>query len=405
MKTLKNTLLIGLMTLLLSPLSFAQDFDKNRMSRDIKIMENILDEVFKIEAKSTNSGSSTGNIAEVKSLSGNLYFSAFGARSNQVSGNYIPGYGIIFKVPYLLSGKISSVEVTKGKGEPSISFYYDSNDSPTDNHITEETVIARITEFLKNYAPTIGQLDSNERIIIVYGEKKQNTPHLRIYSLSGNQNTKEKVEQIPVITVSVRASDLAALRNGSLTSDNFENRLSISKAEEEKERLDLEVMKNILGTAFEEGDGESFHLINSNSISYLSIDDFGVHYTLDMHRGHGLQSSFAFGAVTSFRETNSDEAENSARKIQEVREERENTVKTEYQNLLDQMKQYLVDYGRTLSSLSLDQFLLVTANITDHRDIVPSQVNFQLKKLVLSQLDRGQISREDAINAVTITEY
>lgn len=405
MKTLKNILLIGLTTLLLSPLSFAQDFDKNRMNRDIKIMENILDELFKIEAKSTSSESSSGNIAEVRGLSRNLYFSAFGARSNQVTGNYIPGYGIIFKIPYLLSGKISSVEVTKGKGEPSITFYYDSDDNSGDNQVTEETVIARITEFLKNYAPTIGQLDKEERIIIVYGEKKQNTSHLRIYNLSGDSNTKEEIEQIPVITVSVKASDLAALRNGSLTSDNFETRLSISKAEEEKERLDLEVMKNILGTAFEEGDGEAFHLINSNSISYLSIDGFGVHYTLDMHRGHGFQASFAFGAVTSFRETNSDEDEDSARKIQEVREERENIIKTEYQNLLDQMQQYLVDYGRTLSSLSSDQFLIVTANITDHHDIVPSQVDFQLKKSILEQLDRGQISREDAINAVTITEY
>ncbi|HET8865599.1 MAG TPA: hypothetical protein VFM80_07860 [Gracilimonas sp.] len=407
MKTLKHTLLIGLMTLLLSPLSFAQNFDANRMNRDIKIMESILNELFKIEAKSNTTNASSNSSFQVREVSGSGFVSAslFGARSNQVSGNYIPGYGIIFKIPYLLSRNISAVSVIKDSGEPSISFYYDSDDNSGDSQVTEETVITRITEFFKDYAPTIGQLKEDEQVTIVYGERKESAPQLRIFNRSGDSQENEEVKQIPVITVSAKTGDLIALKNGSLSSDNFESRLSISKESgEEKEQMDLEVMANILNTAFEEGDGDSFHLINSNSLSYTNINGFGVHYTLDMHSGHGLQS-FTFGAITSFGEAGSDEAEESARKIKEAREKREDTVKAEYQNLVDQMKQYLVDYGRTLNSLTSDQFLIVTANITDHRDLVPAQVNFQLKKSTLEQLDRGQISRQEALNAVTITEY
>lgn len=405
-------ILIGLMTLLLSPLSIAQDFDTNRMNRDIKIMENILGELFKIETKSTSRTSSSSNSAfQVREVSGSGKVSGFvtsnilGNQSNQVSGNYIPGYGIIFKIPYLLSRNISSISVIKNSGEPSISFYYDSDDNSGDNQVTEETVITRITDFFNDYAPTIGQLGGDERVTIVYGERKENAPQLRVYNRSDDSQKNEEIKPIPVITVSAKGSDLTALRSGRLSSDDFENRLSISKdAGKEKERLDLEVMSNILNTAFEDGGDKAFHLINSNSLSYITINGFGVHYTLDMHRGHGLQS-LAFGTLTFFENSNSSEDEDSARKIQEAREKRENTIKEEYQNLLDQMSEYLVDYGRTLNSLSNDQFLIVTANITDHRNIVPSQVNFQLKKSVLDQLDRGQISREDALNAVTISEY
>ncbi len=405
MKTLKHTLLIGLMALLLSPLSLAQDFDANRMNRDVRIMESILNELFKIEAKTTNTASGSNSGLEVRRISGNVAFSPFSSNSNQVSGNYIPGYGVIFKVPYLISDNISSISVVKNEEEPGIIFYYDSDKNEGDTQVSEESVINRITDFLRDYAPTIGQLKEEEQVAIVYGKRNESAPRLRVFNLSGESKAKEEFNQIPVITVSAKAKDLMALKNGSLSSDNFAGRLSISKqGKEEKQRLDLEVMGNILKTAFEEGDGDSFHLINTNSLSYISIDGFGVHYTLDMHRGHGLHS-FTFGAIASFGEANSDEAEESARKVQEAREKRESTLKTEYQNLIDQMKQYLVDYGRTLNSLTSDQFLIVTTNISDHSNTVPAQVNFQLKKSTLEQLDRGQISREEAINAVTITEY
>jgi hypothetical protein len=405
MKTLKKTALIGLVALLLSPLSLAQDFNANRMNRDVRIMESILNELFKIEAETTNTASGSNSGLEVRRISGNVAFSAFSSSSNQVSGNYIPGYGVIFKVPYLISGNISSISVVKNEEESGITFYYDSDKNEGDTQVSEESVINRITDFLRDYAPTIGQLKEEEQVTIVYGKRNENAPRLRVFNISGESKAKEEFNQIPVITVSAKAKDLMALKNGSLSSDNFAGRLSISKqGKEEKQRLDLEVMENILKTAFEEGEGDSFHLINTNSLSYISIDGFGVHYTLDMHRGHGLHS-FTFGAIASFGEANSDEAEESARKVQEAREKRESTLKTEYQNLIDQMKQYLVDYGRTLNSLTSDQFLIVTTNISDHSNIVPTQVNFQLKKSTLDQLDRGQISREEAINAVTITEY
>jgi hypothetical protein len=308
-------------------------------------------------------------------------------------------------VPYLISSNISSISVVKNEEKPNITFYYDSNENSGDNQVSEETVINRIKDFLKDYAPTIGQLKNGEHITIVYGKRNENLPHLRVFNISGESKAEEEVEQVPVITVSAKTEDLLALKNGSLSSDNFADRLIISKQDkEEKQRLDLEVMGNILKTAFEEGDGDSFHLINTNSLSYVSIDGFGVHYTLDMHRGHGLEA-FTFGALRSFGRANSEEAEESAKKIQEAKEKREATLKTEYETLKDQMMQYLVDYGRTLNSLESDQFLIVTTNISDHQDIVPAQVNFQLKKSILEQLDRGQISREAAMNAVTITEY
>ncbi|MEX2478253.1 MAG: hypothetical protein WD357_07435 [Gracilimonas sp.] len=411
MKTLKHALLIGLMTLLLPPLTFAQDFDANRMNRDIKIMENILGELFKMETKSNSSSSNSNNSVRVRSGSGFISANLFGARSNQVEGNYIPEYGIIFKIPYLLSRNITSVSVIKDSDQPSISFYYDSDDNSGDSQVTEETVITRITNFFKDYAPTIGQLEGDEQITIVYGERKESTPRIRIFNRSGDLEEKEEVKQVPVITVSAKASDLASLKSGRLSSDDFENRLSISKEDiEEKEQLDLKVMSNILETVLSGSQNEMFEI--SGKPEYLVLDNFGVLFSINVrHIRTSARGSIVFheeevrnviraSGVKELDVLSPEEAE-------EKRAEQAEQAKASFEQLKTDVTDYLIDYGRTLSSVSSDQHILLTINILSNRwdDEIPSRLDIQLKKSVLERLERGDINKDEAINDVTITEY
>jgi hypothetical protein len=90
----------------------------------------------------------------------------------------------------------------------------------------------------------------------------------------------------------------------------------------------------------------------------------------------------------------------------EKREQKLNeTLEQEYDALVAKTKEFIIDYGRTLSSLKDDQYLLVSLNINESSDIIPGRVDFQVKKSTFNQLDKGQISREAALNAVTLTEY
>lgn len=397
MKTLKNILLIGLMTLLLSPLTFAQDFDTNRMNRDIKIMENILDEMFK-----TQFTSKQGAI-EVRSSS----YTFFGGNSSgNVKGTYIPDYGVIFMIP---SANNRYSVVSRGSTERQVVFQYSSDETDSDRNIDEESVTNRISEFLKDYASTIGQLKSNESILVIYGAGNSTNNNVAVFNLRGDRQD-DVPEPLPVISVSAKKSDLEAYRAGNLNADAFKNRLSISTSEE-KERLDLKVLSNIFRTALEEGDGSEFHLISSSSLSYMYLENFGALYTLNLHRGHGAHG---FGSITlresavfnSNPDRNTEESmEELKAKLEEQEKELSETLEEEYDAVVARTKEFIVDYGRTLSSLKDDQYLMVSLNISDSSDLVPDRVDFQVKKSVFNQLDRGQISREDAINAVTITEY
>ncbi|MEX0722808.1 MAG: hypothetical protein WD053_02970 [Gracilimonas sp.] len=413
MKTLKHTLLIGLVALLLTPLSFAQDFDKNRMNRDIKIMENILDELFKIETKSTSTSSNTRGAVRVREVTGSGFISAnlFGARSNQVEGNYIPEYGIIFKIPYLLSRNITSVSVIKDSDQPSISFYYDSDDNSGDNQVTEEAVMTRITNFFKDYAPTIGQLGDDEQVTIVYGKRKENEPQLRIFKRSGDSPENEEVKQVPVIKVSAKANDLASLKSGRLSSDDFENRLSISKEGiEEKEQLDLKVMSNILETVLSGSQNEMFEI--SGKPEYLVLDNFGVLFSMNVrHTRTSARGSIVFHEEEVRNEIRASGVKEldvlSPEEAEEKRAEQAEQAKASFEQLKTDVTDYLIDYGRTLSSVSSDQHILLTINILSNRwgDEIPSRLDLQLKKSVLERLERGDINKDEAINAVTITEY
>lgn len=385
MKTMKQLLLTGLVTLLISSFTIAQDFDTNRMNRDIKIMENILGEMFKTQFISSE------GTARVQ-VSGYTFFG--NSSSGNVKGTYIPGYGVIFMIP-----SSSRSYVISGNRDAKVIFQYSSDDDDSDKNIDKKSITNRITEFLQDYASTIGQLKPDESILVIYGSASSSNFRTATFTLRGEEQ-EDKPEPLPVISVSAKKADLDDYRSGKLNSDAFQNRLSVSESED-KQRLDLKVLGNIFSTALGDGDGNQFHLINSNSLSYMYLENFGALFSLNLHRGHD------FGAFSSniielrSREESRDET---IAKIEE-RTQLQKTLKEEYDALIAKTKEFIIDYGRTLSSLKDGQFLMVSLNISDSSDIVPERVDFQVNKSTFSQLDKGQLSREGALNAVTLTEY
>lgn len=390
---ISRMILIGLLAFLLSPVSFAQDFDTNRMNRDIKIMENILGEMFKTQIISSE------GTARVQ-VSGYTFFGS--SSSTNVKGTYIPGYGVIFMIP---SSSRSYVVSSRNPSDTKVIFQYSSDDDNSDKSIDKESITNRISEFLQDYASTIGQLKPDESILVIYGSANSSNraTAFSIRAAREAEEDKDQPEPLPVISVSAKKSDLDAYRSGSLNSDAFQNRLSVSESED-KQRLDLKVLGNIFSTALGEGDGNQFHLINSNSLSYMYLENFGALYSLNLHRGHGLGSLRSNIFFNTDRD-NEDEIEEMRVDLEERERKMNDILEQEYEVLISKTKEFIIDYGRTLSSLKDGQFLMVSLNISDSNDIVPERVDFQVKKSTFNQLDKGQISREEALNAVTLTEY
>ncbi len=395
MKKIHTYLLIGLLGVSLSTSAFAQNIDANRMNRDISIMENILGELFKTQQLRSGTNEPTIVVNGVVSTS-------FSNRS--VKGTYLPGYGIIFKIN---SPSRNIYMTSSGAKYTSYSFYYDGDGDPKlSGEISQEAVVDRITSFLRDYGTTIGQLGSNEKIMVIYGSNQSSSRDL-FYTLStvrtqstNSDDKDEKPEPLPIISVSTSVKDLNDYRSGRLNSSAFEGKLDVATSED-KEYLDLKVMSNIFKTALSNQPSNSFKLHGASNVDYLYLDNFGAIFSLsvrysdeNMRWTNSLAREFA-RAQNGF----DDEKENE--EYQEYLEK----VATAFEELKDNLKEYVIDYGRTISSVTNDQYLLLSVTVSGRLDEIPERMDIQVKKSLFQDFDRGQISREEAIKQVVVTEY
>ena len=209
MKRIQKIVPTLLIILLTTPLAWAQSFDANRMNRDIKIMENILGEMFK-----PYSGNSSSRA---------VYIADFAGGSRNVRGTYLPGYGIIFNVQTSSSFVLS--QSSDGEGS-SNSFYYSYSTSSSDDDdvkVDEKSVKDRITEFLKDYASTIGQLKPTENVMVIYGSNSRHSFPSLVYTSSNGKIDRKETEKLPVISGSVTKKDLDDYRSGKINESAFAN--------------------------------------------------------------------------------------------------------------------------------------------------------------------------------------
>ncbi|MDZ7772627.1 MAG: hypothetical protein U5K31_07805 [Balneolaceae bacterium] len=406
MKYLSNLipiLLAFLMSLMILPMQAhaQQDVDGNRLNRDINIMESILSEMFRMK--------STSNSEQARVVA------AYTSRNSGVRGTYLPDYGLIFQIDrsstqYLV---INSEDETEG----SMVFQYGENDSGDPEAVTRESITERIMEFLKNYGSTIGQLESDEHVMVIYGGAPGSTwSGFNLFTTSSGSriSSGNSGDRLPVISVSARMSDLADHRRGSLNDQQFQNRVSISETEpNDAGSKDMRVMANIFETAFEDNN-EGFEV--RGSVDYLLLDNFGALFFFDTGYGSSgvlrapsaprlrVGSDSNNSRIVAIEEMKKTLAEQQQEVEQKREEQRKNTLAA-LETFKTEIREYLVDYGRTLSSVESDQHVLLSITLNSSIDEIPDRIDVQVAKSVLERMDQGNLSREQAINQVSLREY
>ena len=392
------TLIFGLQ------LSWAQsEIDMNRMDRDINIMENVLQEMFK-----TSWEESAGDIR----IRTNSF--SFG-QNNSINGTYVPGYGVIFTIP----NNQPRFLMFRNSDNEDFSYQFEYGEDDNGKRISQESVTNKIVEFLRDYGSTMSQLPANEKIMVIY--KSGDSEH-EIIPLPADRDEEEskKREAIPTISVVAAQNDLRAYRSGDLSDNQFRNSLEISTSDpREKGPKDLKIMANILETAFEESE-KSFRI--TGSVDYLKLDNFGALFSFDAR--YADRDRWDFSDIHESIEIMKENVEkarveieqeirnkvDSARaqereKVKQRQAQRKEEIMQAYENFLQQLKESIVDYGRTLSSLESDQHILITATLRSRLDDIPSRIDLQVQKSTLSAMDRGDMSREQAINQIQVREY
>lgn len=371
------------------------NIDNNRMNRDINIMENVLREMFKTR------WSVRGNTVSVSS--GDFFM----GQDYDIHGTYLPGYGIIFTIP---GGPPGFVTFSDAQGK-SYSYTFQYGDNKHGEEVNSETITNKIAEFLRDYGSTIGQLGDNDKVMVIY---KANSPNQNGWPFQDAESEKSDRQKLSTISVLAKKSDLEAYRSGKIGEDTFRKRLDISRAEaHEKNLMDLKVMAKILETAFKDADEKSFRV--SGSVDYLKLDNFGALFSFDARYSNGnlFLEKLAPSADSEAKMVQIFAAEKKARQgkknedqslDKKEAERKQKTVKA-YKDFVNQLKEYLVDYGRTLKSVDSDQRILVSVNFSSRYEEVPERVDIQIRKSTLDAMDRGKLNRDQAISKIQLREY
>lgn len=382
----------------LQPTVAQSNTNMERMKRDINIMENILHELFKPE--------------------NSFHSASFSLGDDGIRGTYLPGYGIIFMIPDRSGSFVVFSSDEDGETNPGYRFKYSTG--LESDKVTEESVINRISQFLRDYASTIGQLSGNNKVTVIYNSQSSH----RAFTIVTSEGEEIENQELPTISVTAQVSALQAFRSGDLSEEAFNEQLQISKTSADDEGpVDVKVMANIFETAFEDAE-KSFQV--DGSANYLLLDTFGALFSFDA--SYSETSHWNFGDIRVNVERIKIELEEAREELEHVFSHEEDSEEVQsnegsdesdeasnyeeqqarhkkdvlkaYAQFKQRLKQYLVDYGRTLRSVGENQQILVTINLHSSVDEIPERIDLRLQKSVLKKM-----GRDEAINEIQVREY
>ncbi|MFO7846487.1 MAG: hypothetical protein R6V27_07995 [Balneolaceae bacterium] len=369
--------------------------------RDIRIAEGIIAELFEPEDSRRPSR---------------------GRHIRDVTGRYIPDYGIHFNVGATLSPAAVRV-VLQGHAEIQV----DDNSEPQQlQEMGREFVEDRLTDYLKNYASLFRDLPGDEVVRVTVSPYRPGA-HSFIVFPGSSDSRRPGVH----LTVWASASDIRAYDAGSISEEEFERRIdSIDLTEQEQER-DQTVFASILQTALDDvsdqirvrqspvseylpGLGLSYRVhasLRSGSwfnIDNLQINEFKIEndsLSIDLSDiakdiDFDNLSSFASRVDSIFGLQNgsvpSDSQMKSLRELrQQINHQKDTFSDEEIREMVDQFHDELIrtlrDYGVTLRSLDDDEMLIVSVFWSGRHAALPQRSELRIRKSDLLNGTRPEI--------------
>ena len=416
---LNSIICLTLLFSLISFQSFSQKIDQERLNRDIEIAQSILYKLFAIENESSNEIFYGSRIKR----SGNIFIAS---PREGGKGYYVNGQGVVLQVVHRPE-KVWSVNDNQGNKVI---------ENVVPNTFEKDKVVDLLKEFLLKYADLIGQLKPDDKIIIVFEEEQdedfapiisgQNNGRLTLTRLNKKDN-KETLK----ITAEIDRQSVSNLKSGQMSEENFLNKITIHESKvESKDAFDFEVLSGILETLFR--NDEYLHL--DEDVDYNYIEGFGVNYYLHLYPVQGKSiinlDGVAYPTATrgrgrllrfyteSIDENNTNLSAKKQKELDELKVKMDSLDKVESEkikvalkDLEPKLKEYIIEYGRTLKTLKPDEVLVLNVSINRWRNPFDedesdekSVMQLSVKQSVLAAYDNRESTLEQAMSQVEISK-
>ncbi len=374
--------------------------DEVRMEQDIEVAENVLSTLVRQQ---------------------------FGKRNflpMEVEGSYLAGYGVTFRLPQsgafnLFMMKFDSPNIVYNDG-PNGSFSYSiSSQSVVESEEEQEareiaqreavqgkqkqalrtrTPKAKVANdslagsidkkfvdiaknFLADYGDMISQLLPEEKIVIT--NRTEEFGGDVYFGFPGKGAGRS------MMSVEATRGDITQLKQGKITRDQFLSKLKIVNSEStDKLDPDLEVFSSMFSRLYQEDLSKTYY--TQGNVPYERLKDFGVIYYMKVYSSvEGDFGHFAMPTIAGMEEVS--------------QPERDKKVKEMYPKFEAELKDNLIEYGRTLRSLKDDEQIVINVKMTRCVECnIPVSLELSVKNLVLKDYSSGKISKEAALAKVSV---
>jgi hypothetical protein len=385
---MKNMLNIWMIAMLLSALHAqslsAQSIDEERMKRDIEVAENVLATLIKHEMRQERT------------------FFGF-----DVKGSYQLGYGITFRLPpdhtmpFVISIGAEDVRgatvISDGDG-----YRYsirtngpDEPEPPQDEQrinlkerakakrvlrsdsvraAYHEQVIEASKKFILDYGELISQLSPDEKIIVT---NQGDRPHF--YFHPGKRTR---------IAVEGKRGDITALKQGKLSREQALAKLKVVHTESvEAREPDMEMLSSIFSRLYRPDLSKTYFI--EGNVYYERLKDFGVIYYMQMVSS--VQKSINRYTLPTLGMTDVDQ------------QSRDDKVAELYPLFEQDMKDHILEYGRTLKSLKDNEVLVFNISLTKCTGCgIPESLELTIGSSVLKDFGAGKMDKKEAVSKFKI---
>lgn len=365
--------------------SMAQNkIDNERMDRDIEVAENALATMIR------------------QQFSKNRYYGM------EIKGNYTPGYGVTLRLP----GESNYVSVIgwEGKGGAVIAAPTPPGSSGGDftiirpgadvvvvdgDRVKRATVINKDSaktvyyqkviqaskDFLADYGDLLSQIPQEEKILITNrGEGYR-------YHWDRNSSTRT------LVTVEATKADIVQFKQGKMSRDQMMAKIKVVNTESTNEiDTDLELLSSIIGRLYRSDLSKTYYV--DENIYYERLKEFGVIYYMsvvssieqDVRAGEGKKHRMPTQKLEDLDQATRD------KKVVEL-----------YPAFEKDLKENIVEYGRTIKSLSPEEMLVFNVRVTKCEKCgIPSNLELSVKNGALKEFSEGKITKEAAASRINI---
>jgi hypothetical protein len=375
--------------------TLAQKFDQERMDRDIAVAENVLATLIRQQFNNQRT-----------------FFQL------QVRGSYQAGYGVTFALPADYTTPIAfqypPAEISGWSTPPGVNGYsiYSSDGAPSRSEdvvingeksstairlkdksrervridmdsirdASNQKVIEASKTFLLDYGDLLAQLAPNEKVIV---SNQGNQPRAWVNQIfSAPKRTHLSVEALK--------SDLSQLREGKITRAQAALKLKVVNTETVEEvEADLELLSSIFSRLYSEDISKTFFV--GDNVYFERLKDFGAIYYMTMYSGIELGDYSRRYVMPTLGLTDVDQVT------------KDKKVKELYPKFERELKDNILEYGRTLKSLKEDEVLVFQVTVAKCGGCaIPSTLEVTLKGSALKDYSIGKTDKAATLSKLSI---